>query len=209
MPLQNRVAPDGTIVATASRGTMLGNRGGCFHRTDQTLLPRKYASRQWICCVLEFKNRRRRLMSAGLYTELFFLDEATALSAGHRPCFECRRDTALRFATLWNEIGGLAGRAAAPAMDERLHAERIDPRGNKIRHRASVSDLPDGAMVLWQNEPKLVSHGRLVTWTFDGYTNAIDVAPERIVEVLTPPSIVAILARGYAPQVHGSLVLER
>ncbi len=147
MPLQNRVSPEGEIVAVAARGTVYGNRGGCFHRDDKTLQARAWASRQWICCVLEFKNRRRPLMRPGLFTELFFLDEATALAAGHRPCFECRRDAAERFARLWPGEKRADGRAAAPAMDRVLHAERLDAAGGKRIWRARLGDLPSGVFV--------------------------------------------------------------
>ncbi|HLW90790.1 MAG TPA: hypothetical protein VKS78_05750, partial [Roseiarcus sp.] len=118
-PLQNRVDPFGELVAMAARGALMGNRGGKFHRPDKTLGRRRWASRQWICCVCSFKGRRRDVWGAG-YTELFFLDESTALAAGHRPCFECRRAEAEAFRAAFDERGWIS----APAMDEILHAER-------------------------------------------------------------------------------------
>src|SRR5215510_5847359 len=136
MPLQNRVTPEGEIIATRHRGLMMGNRGGAFHLPDKTLAPRRWATRQWIACVLEFKGRHREVMQPNRYTELFFLDEATALAAGHRPCFECRRADAERFADLWAKIQNGDERARAPAMDEVLHAERVDRDRKKVTFRA-------------------------------------------------------------------------
>ena len=204
MPLQNRVTPEGDIVATPARGTMFGNRGGCFHRDTQTLLPRPYASKQWICCVLAFKGRRRKLMQPGLYTELFFLDEATAFAAGHRPCFECRRDDAIRFAELWNQSDGKPGRAAAPAMDEVLHPQRIDSNRGKVRYQARVSELPNGAMVQYADRAHLIRGGKLLPWSFNGYDAARKVPPATTVDVLTPRQTVAILVLGFAPLLHFS-----
>ena len=206
MPLQNRVTPEGKIVAVAARGTMFGIRGGCFHRPDQTLRPRHFASRRWICCLLAFKGRRRPLMQPGRYTELFFLDEATAMAAGHRPCFECRRADAVRFAELWNQMEGRSGRAAAPEMDLRLHAERIDQRGDKVRFRAALSELPDGVFVNRDGLPGLVLEGRVRPWSFEGYSTGYSVDAVSDVDVLTPRSIVAILAAGYQPKMHPSAV---
>lgn len=206
MPLQNRVLPDGSIVATSERGTMMGNRGGCFHRDDRTLLPRRWASRQWICCVLEFKGRRRALMQPGSYTELFFLDEATALAAGHRPCFECRRAEAVAFASLWRGARGEADRASAPEMDAVLHAERLDGQGGKRTHRARLADLPDGTMVREGDGPVLIAGSRLLAWGLSGYSASRRMGSNRVrgVEVLTPPAIVRVLAAGYRPRLHDS-----
>src|SRR3954471_10355999 len=140
MPLQNRVDPFGELRTTSARGTLFGNRGGKFHREDRTLGKRRHATRQWICCVLSFKGRQRNVWGR-YYTELFFLDEPTALAAGHRPCFECRRQDAERFAALF---AGKTQRASAPAMDEMLHAERLDGK-DKRTHRRTLATLPDGA----------------------------------------------------------------
>ena len=100
MPLQNRVTPFGELVAVPARGTLFGNRGGRFHTDAKTLSARRWASRQWICCMLDFKGRQRDVWGR-FYTELFFLDEPTVLAAGHRPCFECRRKDAEKFAEQW------------------------------------------------------------------------------------------------------------
>ncbi len=205
MPLHNRVTPEGDVVAVAERGTLLGNRGGCFHTPDRTLTNRRYATRQWICCVLQFKNRRRLLMQPGRYTELFFLDEATAWAAGHRPCFECRRADALRFAETFNAVEGRSGRAAAPDMDLRLHAERIDRAGRKVVTSGRFGDLPDGAMVRYRGQPGLVHRTRCLPWTFAGYGDGIAVPGDAMVEVLTPPVMIAIMSAGYQPMVHASV----
>src|SRR5690348_7547356 len=142
MPLPNRVSPFGDLFATPARGTLFGNRGGRFHTDQKTLTARRWASRQWICCVLEFKNRQRDVWGR-YYTELFFLDEVTALAAGHRPCFECRRKDAAHFARLF---AGKGPRASAPAMDDILHRERLDGRAKRV-HRAGIDTVPDGVMV--------------------------------------------------------------
>jgi hypothetical protein len=203
MPLQNRVLPDGSIVAIADRGTMMGNRGGCFHRDDKTLRPRRWASRQWISCVLNFKGRRRRLLQPGLYTELFFLDEATALAAGHRPCFECRRAEAMEFAGLWRRTRGEAGRATAPEMDARLHTERLDAKGGKRTHFSPLASLPRGAMFRDGEIVYLVADAGILAWSPGGYSPA-GAMRMRKVEVLTPPTVVAVLAAGYRPRLHDS-----
>src|SRR5262245_28058474 len=155
MPLQNRVGPFGELFATPARGTLFGNRGGRFHRDDRTLGHRRWASRQWICCVLEFKNRQRDVWGR-YYTELFFLDEVTALSAGHRPCFECRRKDAERFALLFS---GKKQRASAAAMDKILQAERLDGKA-KRSHRGRIDALPDGAMISLDGQ-ECACHGGL------------------------------------------------
>src|SRR5205809_692519 len=146
MPLQNRVTPFGELVAVASRGQFMGNRGGRLHRDDRTLGARRWVSRQWICCVTRFKGRHRAVWGSG-YTELFFLDEPTALAAGHRPCFECRRRDAEHFAALWGQTRGWPAPARAPEMDLALHPERVGAEGQKITYRAQLSALPDGTFV--------------------------------------------------------------
>src|SRR5579863_331742 len=145
MTLQNRVDPFGELDAVAARGTLFGNRGGRFHTDAKTLTLRRWASRQWICCVLDFKGRQRDVWGR-YYTELFFLDEPTALAAGHRPCFECRRKEAMAFAEGWQVAKNLRSRPTAGEMDEALHCERLDGRA-KRRHRRNIAELPDGAFV--------------------------------------------------------------
>jgi len=191
-PLQNRVDPFGALWATPERGRLMGNRGGRFHDDEQRIGRRQWASRQWIACVCEFKNRRREVFGRG-YTELFFRDEPTALAAGHRPCFECRRAEALAFQAAFPGV-----KPSAPAMDARLHEERRDPA-----RLTRLDALPDGAMVLWRGAAHLKAGGRLWPWSFGDYG-----APETVaageVAALTPPSILAALAAGYRPRTQGT-----
>ena len=199
MSLQNRVDPFGALFASRARGTLMGNCGGRFHTDDQNLTSRRWASRQWICCVLEFKNRQRDVWGR-YYTELFFLDEVTAFAAGHRPCFECRRKDAERFATLFS---GKTMRASAPSMDEVLHAERLNGKAKRI-HRRKLDTLPDGAMVVLDGGSFAIRGKRLLRWTPSGYAGSKPRQRGIEVDVLTPPSILAVLARGYAPIWHPS-----
>jgi hypothetical protein len=199
MPLQSRVDPFGNLFASPARGTLMGNRGGRIHDTQRNLSSRRWSSKQWICCVLEFKGRHRKVWGES-YTELFFLDEVTAFAAGHRPCFECRRADADNFATLFS---GKPKRAKAPAMDVVLHAERLNGKA-KRSHRRNVYDLPDGAMIARDGEAFAVRDKRLLRWTPNGYA-APEPRPRHIeVEVLTPPSILRVLVRGYGPRWHSS-----
>lgn len=204
MPLQNRVDPFGEIVAVPARGNFMGNRGGRLHRDDRTLATRRWASRQWICCVLDFKNRQRQVFGQG-YTELFFLDEVTALAAGHRPCFECRRKDAENFAALFS---GKTRRASAPAMDVVLGAERLDGKTKRC-HRRKIDALPDGAMIELDGEAYAVRGKRLLRWTPSGYAGAKRRPRKVAVDVLTPPSILAVLAAGYRPLWHPSVTAAR
>ncbi|MGL4287913.1 MAG: hypothetical protein ACRCVA_16320 [Phreatobacter sp.] len=201
MALANRVDPFGGIQAVPERGLMFGNRGGRFHRDDRTLRPRPWASRQWLCCVLSFKNRRRKVMGRG-YTELFFLDEPTAFAAGHRPCFECRRAAAVRFAGAWAVAKGLAAPPRAPAMDLVLHAERLNGQVKQTR-RTDVAALPDGAMIAIDGEPFAIKGTALLPWSFAGY-GPPRAKPRIEAALLTPPSIVAVLATDYDPLWHPS-----
>ena len=132
MPLQTRITPFGELIADPARGLFMGNRGGRIHGADRKLTARRWASRQWICCRLDFKGRHRTVWGDS-YTELFFLDEVTALAAGHRPCFECRRADALAFTDAWARTCGHHPRAAE--MDATLHAERLDGRAKKTHRR--------------------------------------------------------------------------
>jgi hypothetical protein len=211
MPLQNRVTPEGEIIATPHRGLLMGNRGGPFHLPNRTLRSRRWHSKQWIACVLDFKNRHRpAMMQPNRYTELFFLDEATALAAGHRPCFECRRRDALRFAELWNAGRGLAERARASEMDAVLHAERVAAQGRKLTFRARMTDLPVGTFVRYaaqgaQARPYLIAGRRMLAWTPAGYADGLPTPTVKLeAEVLTPLSIVAAFAAGYRPLLHAS-----
>lgn len=206
MPLQNRVTPLGDIIATSARGTMMGNRGGMLHRPDKTLGVKQWVSKQWISCRLSFKGRWREVMGPDGYTELFFLDEATAFAAGHRPCYECRRPDANYFADIWGEALGDGTRAKANEIDLVLHSERLTSDGVKATFKSLVSDLPIGVMVLYAGEPHLVFADRLMQWSPAGYTNAIHVAPDTLVDVLTPRSIVEVIRAGYDADVHETIL---
>jgi hypothetical protein len=200
MPLQNRVDPFGGLFADPARGLLMGNRGGRLHDGQRKLGARRWTSKQWICCRLEFNNRRRKVVWGDSYSELFFLDEVTALAAGHRPCFECRRQDAERFAALFAR--GKA-RARAAAMDEVLHAERLDGKVKRV-HRRKIETLPDGAMIALGGDAFAVQGNRLLRWTPTGYAVARPRPRAIEVDVLTPPSIVAMLSRGYQPLWHPS-----
>lgn len=185
MPLQNRVHPSGEIFAVPRRGTMMGNRGGKFHRDDKTLGKRRWASTHWICCDLHFKNAHHEAMGQG-FTSLFFLDEVTALAAGHRPCFYCRRAEAKAF--LQNR--------RVEVFDRQLHTERLE----KAHHLMAVP--VDGAMVEHEGAAYAIKADQMLLWSFHGYQKAIPLMPRA--KVLTPPSIIAILASGYKPRWHAS-----
>ncbi len=200
MALQNRVTPFGELIATPARGTMYGNRGGKFHRDDQTLGARRWASRQWICCVLSFKGRRHPVWRER-YTGLFFLDEVTALAAGHRPCFECRRADANAFAEKWAETKN-SDFPYVDEMDRVLQAERLDGR-KKRTHEARFENLPDGAFVARDDIACAVRGAHLLRWSENGYVEKI-ARPRGAANVLTPPSIVGVLSAGYKPQWHPS-----
>lgn len=199
MPLQNRVTPFGDLVADPARGLLMGNRGGRLHETASSRLAgRRWASKRWICCALDFKARRREVWRTG-YTELFFLDEVTALAAGHRPCCECRRGAARAFQS------GISRALLHPApslaeIDARLHAERLDGRA-KRRHRLPAAGLPDGAMIAFGGGTFAIRGGRMLPWSFSGY-GAPQPLPSGETEVLTPPLTLAALRGGYAPSWH-------
>ena len=202
MPLQNRVTPFGELSAMPARGLFMGNRGGRFHSDAKTLAARRWASRQWICCALDFKDRRRDVWGR-FYTELFFLDEPTALAAGHRPCFECRRKDAEAFAEKWRDAKGLRARPRAPEMDIVLHHERLSGRAKHL-YRCKIDDVPDGAFVALEEGAFAVRGRELLQWTAAGYVSRRPHRRHVEVDVLTPPAIVAVLAAGYRPHWHPS-----
>jgi len=202
-PLQNRVLPTGEIVAHPGRGLLMGNRG-CIHQPDRTLSVTRWRTKMWISCVLDWRGRTRDVMPPGRWTALFFLDEATALAAGHRPCGYCRRADHRWFGEAWRTGIGLEVRPYAREMDVALHAERVDRSRAKVTRPARFGDLPDGAMVINAGQPALVAGGKLLTWSFEGYGPPEPVAADLRVTLLTPPSVVAALAAGYRPYVHPS-----
>jgi hypothetical protein len=199
MPLQNRVDPFGNLFADPARGLLMGNRGGRLHDDQRKLGPRRWTSKAWICCKLDFNNRHRAVWGDS-YSELFFLDEVTALAAGHRPCFECRRKDAQGFAALFS---GKNQRASAAAMDDALHAERLDGKAKRA-HWRDIETLPDGAMIALAGEGFAVRGQRLLPWTPSGYGPARPRPHGTQVDVLTPPSMLAVLTRGYQPLWHPS-----
>jgi hypothetical protein len=201
MPLQNRVTPTGDIIANPHRGMFTGNRG-IIHDPATKTLTRRWAGPAWLICVCEFRGWRREVMGGRSWTELFFLDEATALSAGHRPCFYCRRDDANRFRAAWQEGNGV-GHMLARDIDAVLHRERLD-RGKKRLHALPMPlrQLPDGAMLQQGNESYLITQGRVLRWSFDGYREAQN--PIEDAMLLTSPSTLRALAAGYRPVLHGS-----
>jgi hypothetical protein len=202
MPLQNRVTPTGDIIATSHRGIFTGNRGIIHDPATKTLLKKRWSTQAWITCLCEFRGWRRQVMGGRSWTELFFLDEATAFAAGHRPCFFCRRDDANRFRAAWEQGNGVA-KILARDMDAVLHRERLD-RSKKRLHPLSMplNELPDGAMVQAGDDSYLIARGRAVRWSPAGYREA-----ERAFEnamLLTPPSTLRALGAGYRPVLHPS-----
>lgn len=204
MPLQNRADPFGRLHAVPERGLLMGNRGGCFHREDRTLKNRQWASQRWIICRLEFKGRRRALMQPGQYTEIFFLDEATALAGGHRPCFECRRADAVAFRDALIRAGHLPAGALAGEIDAGA-AGTIQAilKGEAGREPIRPASLPDGAMYSAEGKAFLVHERRAHAWSFSGY------GPSRPLHEaglrLTPEISCAAVISGYRPGLHPSI----
>jgi hypothetical protein len=205
MPLQNRITPFGELIAVPARGTLFGNRGGRFHTEAKTLTARRWASRQWICCVLDFKGRQRDVWGR-FYTELFFLDEPTALAAGHRPCFECRRKEAEDFAERWRVAHRLRRPPYAFEMDEVLHSERLRGRSKRL-HRRGIDALPDGAFIALGGDAFAVHGDRILRWTPQRYDAEKPRPRSGTVDVLTPPAILAVLSASYKPRWHPSATI--
>jgi hypothetical protein len=201
MPLQNRVTPFGTIIADPAKGTLMGNRGRIHDAATRTLTTRRWTTRAWIICLCAFNDRpRRTLMGPGSYTELFFLDEATALAAGHRPCFECQRTRAREFHAAYCFGNGWTPGRVGP-MDDRLHEERLSPRPSI--DAAALPTLVDGTMVASGEAAFVWLAGRLHPWSMAGYGPAEPVVPHDL-RLLTPPSTLAALKAGFAPDIHPS-----
>jgi hypothetical protein len=204
MPLQNRVTPSGDIIATPHRGLFTGNRGIIHDPATKTLLRKRWASPAWLTCVCEFRGRRREVMGGCSWTELFFLDEATALAAGHRPCFFCRRDDANRFRAAWEEGNGVSDVRAAE-IDAVLHGERLDGRNKRLNALPMpLEKLPDGVMVHEGAESFLIVQGRALLWSSAGYRETQD--PPNDAMLLTPPSTLRALSAGYRPLLHPSAI---
>jgi hypothetical protein len=199
MPLQNRVSPLGELIADPARGLVYGNRG-CLHDASGRIR-RRFAGRRWIACRLEFRGwQRGLLLRPGRFTELFFLDEATAFAAGHRPCALCRREDYERFGEIWRELH--PGQARADAIDAQLHRERVAPGSRSQRHhQAPCERLPDGAFVLEDGAARLLLGGSLLTWTPAGYAARTPRPARGRAVLLTPPSLVEVLRTGWQPLV--------
>jgi hypothetical protein len=208
MPRRNRVTPFGDVIATPERGTMMGNRG-ILHDPDGRVR-RPWQVKRWLLCVLEFRGRHRTVMAPNRYTELFFLDEATGLAAGHRPCFECRRKGFLAFRDAWaagNRPTMRPETIGADLMDHQLHTERVGPDRSKRTFTADLDELPDGVFVKLGDADGgacLVWRDNLLDWSAGGYTGRRRRSRGRVVSVLTPRSTVAAIRAGYVPEVHPS-----
>jgi hypothetical protein len=199
MALQNRVTPMGDIVAAPERGRFTGNRGIIHDVATRSLLRRRWTSRAWLICALRWRDVRRTVMGTRSWTELFFLDEATALAAGHRPCFYCRRAAAQAFQRRFP--GDEATTLKAPEIDRVLHAERLDGRAKRLHPLPGVpADLPDGAMVLQDGAPHLILDGAARSWSLRGYGPPGAVKGDAL--LITPPSTVAVLKAGYRAAIH-------
>jgi hypothetical protein len=209
MPLQNRVNPFGTLVATPARGAWTGNRG-VIHNERKEII-KNHAVKYWITCALEYKDFRRKVMSPNRWTELFFLDEATAFAAGHRPCGFCRYADFKRFKNLWvtanGEQYGLTDKTKMDVIDAIIHLERLDKNGLKKTFKAILTTLPDGSFITFDkiSEAYLWFQQNLYEWSFDGYTQVVQFDKSQEVNVLTPLSYVAVFKAGYVPQVHFSV----
>jgi hypothetical protein len=202
MPLQNRVTPFGDIVATPEHGMFTGNRGIIHDPGTKTLLVKRWSNPTWITCVCDFRGRRRDVMATQSWTELFFLDEATALAAGHRPCFYCRRDDANAFRAAWEEGNGVRS-VKASEIDAVLHAERLDGRAKRLHALpCAIEALPDGAMVAAGGGSYVIAKGRAWRWSFAGY-HAVDRKLDDA-RLLTPPSTLRTLRAAYRAVLHGS-----
>ena len=202
MPLQNRVLPTGEIVAIHARGTLTGNRG-IIHGPDKQLSNKRWSHHAWISCVLEWHGRKREVMSGRKWTELFFLDEAVALAAGHRPCGYCRREAYNRFCDAWTTAFG--ARASAKAMDRILHHSRVESRTRQhLRTIVSSKKLPSGAMFQHDGEIFLAFAGQAIPFNATGYAAHRDMPQEDVV-VLTPEPILKVLEAGYQPTLHSDI----
>lgn len=212
MPRRNRVTPSGEIVAIPERGTMMGNRG-VLHDADGRIL-RAWKLKHWLICVLEFRGRHRTVMTPNRYTELFFLDEATGLAAGHRPCAECRRGRFVAFRDTWT-AGNHRNAGPKPikvgVIDDRLHAERVGPDRSKRTYSANLDDLPDGVLVTFDGrdcDTYLIWGDELLAWSPGGYRERRPKPRGEVVTVFTPGSTVSAIRAGYVPQIHPSAWTE-
>lgn len=204
--LQNRVDPSGQLRSVHSRGTLMGNRG--ILHNDRQQVVRKWARKPWVTCLLAFGDVKRIPFSPGNYSELFFLDEVTALAAGHRPCMACQRAKHIEFKSTWlraNRPGVRASSVPISDIDSALHSERVTRAGEKITFDAPIAELPDGTIFEHNGAAYLVWAGSFFQWSFDGYSSTEPLPAPTMVRVLTPRSVVRMLADGYRPNVHLSV----
>jgi len=206
MPLQNRVTPNGDLIAISARGTLMGNRGRLH--TPEKKIVRPWQLKAWITCLLEFKNYHREIMSANTWTELFFLDEITAFAAGHRPCAFCRRQDFKRFKELWMAANpNLVTEQSIKFVDEVLHKERVSKNGTKLLYEALLKNLPSGTMFMLPkiaNQYFALGKNKVFKWTPQGYESNSTISGETYVRVLTPRSVVHTYIQGYEPKLHES-----
>lgn len=205
MPLQNRVDPWGRLHAVEPRGTLLGNRG-ILHNAQKEIIATS-ARKGWVTCLLEFEGRQRQVFSTGSYSELFFLDEATAFSAGHRPCAECRRERYNEFKSAWVKANSGLVRSQNPPIteiDKVMHADRAVRGGGKVTFDAPLADLPQGTFIDCGGEALLLWGRGLLRWSFEGYSGHQAALPGNLVCVLTPRSVVQTFRSGFVPTVHAS-----
>jgi hypothetical protein len=201
--LQNRVDPFGNIIKTTARGHWMGNRG-ILHDGQQNIL-RPFKLKAWLTCLLEFNGRKRQVMAPHRYTELFFFDEATAFAAGHRPCFECRRQDYNRFKMYWlkgNPGYGFDEKTSIIEIDKILHKERMDKHGQKIMHKSSIKNIPDGTFILLDDKPGVLKNNLFYAWSPFGYDKVKALPGIEKLMVITPASIVNTFNAGYIPQIQ-------
>ena len=205
--LQNRVTPWGKLEAVSARGAWLGNRGILHNERQEIVAPWRH--RAWVTCKLEFKGRKRTVFSPRSYSELFFLDEATAFSAGHRPCGECRREKFKAFKAAWCTANQNLLQTPNPSMglvDKQLHAERAVRGGGQVTYNEMIRNLPEGVFVNIDGEAVLIWREHLHTWTHYGYVEQRPIkASSTVVQVLTPKSVVAAFREGLDVEVHESV----
>ena len=204
--LQNRIDPWGELCAVPSKGTLMGNRG--ILHDEENKIVRPWAHKAWVTCLLQYNGiKRPKPFSPGNYSELFFIDEATAFAAGHRPCAYCQRARHLEFKDAWvraNVADELRASTLMPAIDRVLHAERCIPGGRKVTFEVPLVELPLGAIFEYEEAAHLVAADGYLPWSFDGYGAAESISPSAVVKVLTPQSVIRAFAQGFMPKVHAS-----
>ncbi len=205
MPLQNRVDPWGNILATSARGTLLGNRG-ILHNGKKQII-KTYQHQSWVACKLKFKGRKRKLMSPRNYTELFFLDEATAFAAGHRPCCECRRERYIEFKDFWvrANLKKQVDNVKVSVINKIMHKDRISKRV-KTTYKANINELPDSTIFSNKNSAYMIFKNKIYLWSFEGYCLQSRINLPDEVDVLTPKSIVNAFDLGFKPGIHESVI---